>query len=98
MPPDSPDDSAPSIAPRDHVIFTDLGGAEGVLVDLESKQYYLLNETACLIWRELANGRPVTAIAAEIIERYDVSLEHAQSSIETAIRGFVAHRLVGPSR
>lgn len=90
----SKDDSAAPLFPHDHVIFTDLDGVEGVLVDLNSKQYYRLNETASLIWRGLANGTPVAEIARETTERYDVTLEHAQSSVEAAIRDFIAHHLL----
>ena len=32
--------SAVSPLPYDHVIFTDLDGVEGVLVDLNTKQYF----------------------------------------------------------
>jgi Coenzyme PQQ synthesis protein D (PqqD) len=83
--------------PHDHVIFTDLDGVEGVLVDLNSKQYYRLNETASLIWRGLANGMPVAEIARETAEVYDVTLEHAQTSVEAAIRDFVALHLLKTS-
>jgi hypothetical protein len=81
-------------APHDHVIFTDLDGVEGVLVDLNTKQYYRLNETASLIWRGLANGRLVIDIAREMTERYDVTLEHAQASVEAAVRNLSAQHLV----
>ena len=80
--------------PYDHVIFTDLNGAEGVLVDLNTKQYFQLNATASLIWRGLAKGTPVADIARELTEVYDVTLDHAQSSVETAVARFSAHHLV----
>jgi hypothetical protein len=80
--------------PYDHVIFTDLNGAEGVLVDLNTKQYFQLNATASLIWRGLVKGSSVADIARELTEVYDVTLEHAQSSVETAVARFSAHRLV----
>jgi len=94
---DSNDNSAAIFTPHDHVIFTDLDGVEGVLVDLNSKQYYHLNETASLIWRGLANGTPVAGIAKETAELYDVTLEHARSSVEAAIQNFTAHHLLKKS-
>ena len=39
------------IKPLTDVIFTDFDGKEGILVDLNTKQYYRLNETGSLIWR-----------------------------------------------
>lgn len=82
--------------PHEHVIFTDLDGLEGVLVDLNTKKYYQLNETASLIWRGLEKRLPVSHIATEMTERYDVTLEGAMSSIEAAVRQFEAQKLVGP--
>lgn len=81
--------------PHEHVIFTDLDGLEGVLVDLNTKKYYQLNETASLIWRGLEKRLPVSQIAKEMTERYDVTLERAMSSIETALRRFDAQKLLG---
>jgi hypothetical protein len=80
--------------PYDHVIFTDLDGVEGVLVDLNTKQYFQLNETASLIWRGLARGSAVDDIARELTEVYDVTLEHAQSSVEAVVARFRAHHLL----
>jgi hypothetical protein len=82
--------------PYDHVIFTDLDGVEGVLVDLNTRQYFQLNETASLIWRGLTNGTPLAAIAREMTEVYDVTLDHAQSSVEAAVARFSAHHLLDP--
>ena len=82
--------------PHEHVIFTDLDGLEGVLVDLKTTRYYQLNETASLIWRGLEKRLPVSAIAREMTERYDVTLERAVSSVETALRRFDAQKLLGP--
>jgi hypothetical protein len=80
--------------PYNHVIFTDLNGVEGVLVDLNTKQYFQINETASLIWRGLAKGTPLADIATELTELYDVTLDHAQSSVEAAVARFTAHRLL----
>ena len=80
--------------PYDHVIFTDLDGVEGVLVDLNTKQYFQLNETASLIWRGLVKGTPVADIAGELTALYDVTPAHAQSSVEAAVARFTAHRLL----
>jgi hypothetical protein len=82
--------------PYEHVIFTDLDGLEGVLVDLNTRKYYQLNETASLIWRGLEKRSTVSDIAKEMTERYDVTLERAVSSIETALRRFDAQKLLGP--
>ena len=91
---DSEDHGAPPPLPHEHVLFTDLDGREGVLVDLNTKKYYQLNETASLIWRGLENRSPLSGIAREITELYNVSLERATASVETALRNFEAQRLL----
>lgn len=83
-------------APYDHVIFTDLDGLEGVLVDLKTKKYYQLNETASLIWRGIEKRSPVSEIAAALTQRYDVTVDRALSSIERALQQLRAQKLVGP--
>ncbi len=88
-------DPSPAV-PYEHLIFTDLDGLEGVLVDLNTKKYYQLNETASLIWRGLEKRLPVSRIANELTERYDVTLEQATSSIETALRHFESQKLLEP--
>ena len=88
--------SAAPPLPYEHVIFTDLDGLEGVLVDLNTKKYYQLNETASLIWRGLEKRLPVSHIAKEMTERYEVTLERAMASIETALGRFAAQKLLGP--
>ena len=96
----SANDSEYSVAasplPHEHVIFTDLDGLDGVLVDLNTKKYYQLNETASLIWRGLEKHLPVSSIAKEMTERYEVTPERALASIDTALRRFAAQKLIGP--
>ena len=90
--------SDPAVArlPHDHVIFTDLDGFEGVLVDLNTRKYYQLNETASLVWRGLEKRLPVSKIAGEMTDLYDVTLDQATASVEQALRDFLAQKLLRP--
>jgi hypothetical protein len=88
----------PAPLPYDHVIYTDLDGLEGVLVDLNTKKYYQLNETASRIWRGLEKRLPIGDIAKEMSESYEVTLEKALASIETTLRQFEAQKLIGPRK
>ena len=83
-------------APHDDVLFTEVDGVETVLVDLNSKQYFQLNETATVVWRALQKGTPVDEIAVEMTKIYDVTLEHARSSVDAVIREFGSYRLLKP--
>lgn len=83
--------------PYDHVLFTDLDGLEGVLVDLNTKKYFQLNETASLIWRGLEQGLSANSIAEELTEAYDVTPEQASASVAAAVRRFAAQKLLRPA-
>src|SRR4030095_749530 len=80
--------------PHEHVLFTDLDGLEGVLVDLNSKKYYQLNETASLVLQCLQQGRPLEDIARAMTERYEVTLERATLSVEKAVKNFEEQKLL----
>lgn len=80
--------------PHDHIVSTEFEGGEGVLVDLNSKQYYQLNETAMLVWRCLENGQSLEAIVTEMTNVYDVAPEQAASKIETVVEDFQSRNLV----
>jgi hypothetical protein len=80
--------------PHSHVVYTEFDGREAVLVDLNTKRYYTLNETAMLVWRGLERGQTRGEIARQICERYEVDEEHATQSIERLIASLAAHRLL----
>ena len=80
--------------PHSHVVYTEFDGREAVLVDLNTKRYYTLNETAMLVWRGLESGKTTAEIAREISDRYEVSEEHATASIERLVTSLGAHRLL----
>jgi Coenzyme PQQ synthesis protein D (PqqD) len=82
-------------APQDHVVATDFDGGEGVLVDLNSKRYYQLNETAMLVWRCLERGLSSAEIVGEMTARYDVSADHAAGSLSKLLHSLETHKLVG---
>ena len=80
--------------PLKDVVFTDFEGGEGILVDLNTKQYYRLNETGSLIWRGLEKGRSIDDIVTEMQTIYEVSGEHAVASVEKLLRSLESNRLV----
>ena len=81
----------------DHIVSTDFEGGEGVLVDLNTKRYYQLNETAMLVWRGLERGRGFEEIVDEMTSAYEVTPERARASVEQILKNFRTLKLVGPS-
>jgi len=86
-------DAATAI-PFEHVIFTDLDGREGVLVDLNSKKYYQLNETASFIWRAVEKHLSPENIASEMTDHYDVSFERATISVNQTLQRLHSEKLL----
>ncbi len=80
--------------PHDHVVYTEFDGREAVLVDLNTKRYYTLNETAMLVWRSLESGRTKAEIVHELTNAYNVTAEHATASVERLLTSLSAHRLL----
>ena len=56
--------------PKD-VLFQEVGG-ETVLLDLESEQYFGLDEIGTRIWALLGEGRSSEDIVAVLLDEYDV--------------------------
>ena len=85
-------ESIPS--PHEHIVFTEFDDTEGVLVDLNSKRYYTLNETAVIIWRGLEQKRTREEIIHEITDAYDVTAEHAAQSLDKLVATLRARKLL----
>lgn len=82
------------ISPQKEVIFTDFDGQEGILVDLNTKQYYRLNETGSVVWRALEKGNTVDEIISGLQNTYEVSEDHARASVEKLLSSLEMNKLV----
>jgi hypothetical protein len=80
--------------PHEHIVATEFEGGEGVLVDLNTKRYYQLNETAMIVWRGLEGNRTLAEIISEVTANYEVSPEHAAASIAKCLRDLEANKLI----
>jgi hypothetical protein len=52
----------PAFVPLEHIVASYLEDGDGVLVDLKTRQYYQLNESAMLIWSAIENGSSLSQI------------------------------------
>lgn len=85
-----------NVLPSKDVVFTDFDGSEGILVDLNTKKYYQLNETAMLVWKGLEKGKSVEDIATQVTSEYEVTIDHATRSVEQLLTNFQSYKLVTP--
>jgi len=89
--------SATKLSPGKHVVVTDFDGGEGILVDLNTKKYYQLNETAMVVWKGLEKGKTLSEIVADITSSYEVGPEQAALSVQRIVDNFQSYKLVGAS-
>ncbi|HEU4834217.1 MAG TPA: PqqD family protein [Pyrinomonadaceae bacterium] len=78
-----------------HVVATDFDGGEGILVDLNTKKYYQLNETAMVVWKGLEKGKSMGEIVADITSNYEVPTEQATLSVQRIVDNFQTYKLLG---
>lgn len=84
-----------NLIPGKHVVATDFDGGEGILVDLNTKKYYQLNETAMVVWKGLENGKTMNEIVADITASYEVAPDQATLSVQRIVDNFQSYKLVG---
>jgi hypothetical protein len=84
------------LTPQEHVVFTEFDAGEGILVDLNTKKYFQLNETAIIVWRGLEQSRSLDEIVGHITDAYDVTPEHAAESVRKLLENLRAFKLVRP--
>ena len=80
--------SATGLVPQEHVVFTEFDAGEGVLVDLNTKKYFQLNETAVVVWRGLEDGLAFEEIVARVTSAYEVEDARAEASVRRALENF----------
>ena len=86
--------SETNLLPGKHVVATNFDGGEGILVDLNSKKYYQLNETAMVVWKGLEQGKTTSEIAADITSNYEVGLDRATLSVQRIVDNFQTYKLL----
>jgi len=80
-----------------HVVVTDFDGGEGILVDLNTKRYFQLNETAMIVWKGLEQGKSISEIVADFTDSYEVEPDRATLSVERLLNSFQLYKLVSAS-
>ena len=84
-----------NLQPGKHVVVTDFDGGEGILVDLNTKKYYQLNETAMVVWKGLEKGKTMNEIVADVTAAYEVTPDTASASVQRIVDNFQSYKLVG---
>ena len=81
--------------PSDDVTLTELQNGEAVLLNLRTWKYYSLNETGVHVWKQAADGAPLSDIATSMSEQWEVTTDEAVSAVTRLLKDLVDEKLIG---
>jgi hypothetical protein len=67
-----------------------------VLLNLETKRYYTLNETGTRIWALLERGHDRTEIVRTLVAEYEIDRDRACQATDTLLDELLGERLILP--
>ena len=76
------------------VLCTELDDGDAVLLNLDTKFYYGLNETGLRAWQLIDGSRTVAQIAETITQEYEVDQAQAENSTLQLLQELEAENLV----
>lgn len=82
--------------PHPSLVFTRLDDAEAVLLHLDTKRYYTLNETGSRIWELLQQGRSAQHIVQALQNDYAVTNEEAMPVLSAFVGELQQEGLILP--
>lgn len=65
-----------------------------VLLHMQTKRYYSLNETGAAIWRLLEEEVPVSEMGARLVAQYDVGRTAADAAVADLLAELAAEMLI----
>lgn len=69
-------------------------GNETVLLDLDTSDYFSMNELGALIWERLGEGVDITKIVDEVCRTYAVDAQLATNDVEALIEQLLKRKLL----
>jgi hypothetical protein len=76
------------------VVVTELDDKEAVLLHLETKNYYTLNDTGARIWQLLCSGLSISEIIKKIDSEYEMTFKSSKESILKLIQDLLDEKLL----
>ena len=80
-----------------NIISTVMDDGESVLLDVNTRQYYSLNETGSLIWQLITDGADENDIVSAIVAEFDIahseSVKHVNSFLSECLDDKLIERI-----
>lgn len=67
-----------------------------VVLDIQTKNYFSLNDTGAVIWGCIRDGMSMDEMVAALLREYEVSNEDARSAVESLLQSLEAEQLIEP--
>jgi len=77
----------------DAQVSTDLQG-ETIILQLESGNYFSLNEVGVVVWRELDQPRTVAQLCAKVLAEYEVDEAECARDVGALIERLIAEHML----
>ena len=81
--------------PTPDALFATLSDG-AVVLDIQTKQYFSLNETGARVWALIREGREVEDIIYTLLAEYDVTREAAEEAVTSLVKSLVGEKLIEP--
>jgi hypothetical protein len=79
-------------------LLTELEDQTGVLLHLDTKFYFTLNDTGVFVWKRLViGGCSGNDLAQQLSEEFEVSTEEARAHLRDLLPELEANRLIEPA-
>lgn len=87
--------------PREYKVPEDILAAhlegEAVLLNMETKNYYRLNETAAVVFKGLERGLGRDALVDDLCAKFDVERADAAEAVDALLADLTARGLAAPA-
>lgn len=78
----------------ERALLTELGDGTGVLLDLDSKFYFTLNETALFVWKRLSSGQSRAELIEALAAAFEVDAAAAGEDLDAVLELLAREKLV----
>ena len=86
--------SATRVRISDHVLYRSVPGGGGVLLDLERREYFALDDVAARMWEVLSETGEAARVVGSLALEFDVERESLARDVDEFVQTLTARRLV----
>ena len=86
--------SATEVRIPDHVLYRSVVGGGGMLLDLERREYFALDDVAARMWEVLSDTGEALRVVESLVREFDVDPASLQEDVEQFVETLADRNLV----